>query len=136
MNSRNPGQPEPGSTEATRAKKLATPPLVMKHFSPLMRYDPPLSTAWVRIPARSLPASGSVAAKHPMRSSRRGKSRSCCSGVPRNRNGIAGPKFSNICAAAALTRAMFSARITHSVDPASAPPYFSGVMSDSHPSSR
>ncbi len=85
---------------------------------------------------RSLPASGSVAAKHPMRCSSRGKSRSCCSGVPRNRRGMAGPKFSNIWAAAAFTRAMFSARITHSVDPAPAPPYFSGVMSESQPSSR
>ncbi len=45
MNSRRPDQPDPGSTEATRAKKLAALPLVMKHFSPLMTYDPPLSTA-------------------------------------------------------------------------------------------
>ncbi len=94
----------------------------MKHFVPLTTYEPPLSTAWQRMAPRSLPASGSVLARHDTRSSTTGNSRACCSAVPAKRSTITAPKCWNSWQAAVEWRAISSAMITHSVDPAPAPP--------------
>ena len=65
---------------------MSVPELVMKAFSPLITHSPAASssTARVRVPPASLPASGSVRPKPPSArpAQRSGSQRARCSSVP------------------------------------------------------
>src|SRR5207244_10373747 len=54
-----------GSVTANTKRKSATPPFVMKRFSPLRTKSCPRRSAWVLIEDASDPAHGSVSARAP-----------------------------------------------------------------------
>ena len=59
-----------GSVFATRTMKSARAPLVMKVFEPEITYSSPSRIAFVRMPATSEPAPGSVIPRQPIFSPR------------------------------------------------------------------
>ena len=79
-------EPAAGSVRANTSTLSAWKPFVMKVFEPFSTQSSPSRTAFVRMPCRSLPASGSVMPIAPIEvpAAIGGSHCSSCSGVPRS----------------------------------------------------